>query len=191
MLTNYTVGKFTSDKIEFCVILHKFMRWWHDLCQFAVRRLTTLHLVVCTELCSLLRRSEKFTKHFTLLKDNKWLDPLLLTRTPVSVFVRRREAKHVLLFYDKPDRKLNLTKVGEYSASIEVNQPSIFCMEYFIGQGISSLRSAQHSEMQTSKDSAPAGETVEQIAETHLGSPVALSAEYPSVFTMSCKSLIL
>ena len=39
MLTNYTVGKFTSDKItkiEFCVIQQKFMRWWHDLCQFAV-----------------------------------------------------------------------------------------------------------------------------------------------------------
>lgn len=31
MLTNYTTGKFTSDKIEFCVILNKFMRWWHDL----------------------------------------------------------------------------------------------------------------------------------------------------------------
>ena len=35
MLTNYTTGKFTSDKIEFCVILNKFMRWWHDLQQFA------------------------------------------------------------------------------------------------------------------------------------------------------------
>ena len=37
------------------------------------------------------------------------------------------------IFYDKLNRKLKLTKVDEYSASIEINQPQCFCMELFMG----------------------------------------------------------
>ena len=44
------------------------------------------------------------------------------------------------IFYDKLNRKLEVTKFDEYSASIEINQPQCFCMELFMGSGARNCR---------------------------------------------------